>query len=215
MSERIDIRLSEEEKKRLTELAQEKGLNMTDLIRTWITRADVVHVLAEQLQDISNDFAKYHVQENRSTSVRNLCDNLRNTLGSTDDPSKRTMIYEWIEFFNASFQLMVGDVANFKNRVAEFIKQPEPKRKDALIELVYVFNQIVILYNSVFIEGFINILQVMDKQTKEDVGGRYNDELRTRYNEITSKYEDFLKRAQRELGESLEQAMPRAKEFRR
>lgn len=215
MAERIDIRLSEEEKMRLAELAKQKGISMTDLIRTWITRGDVVYVLAEQLQDISNDFAKWHVLENRNTSVRNLCDNLRNRLSSTEEQWKLVVIYKWIEFFNRSFQLMAGDVSKFKDRVAEFIRQPEPKQKDVLINLVTGLKQIISLYNDVFIEGFIDILQIMDADSQEYIGGIYNDELRTRYNEITSKYEDFLKRAQRELGESFEHAMPRAKEFRR
>lgn len=215
MSERIDIRLSEEEKMRIAELAKEKGVSMTDLVRIWIARADVVHVLAEQLQDVSNDFAKWHVLENRNASVRVLCDSLRNTISSNEEQWKRNAMYKWIEFFNQSFQLMVNDVSDFKDRVAEFLKQPEPKQKNVLVELINAFKRIVALYNNVFIEGFINILECMDEQAREYAGGTYNDEVRTRYNEITSKYEDFLKRAQRELGENLEQAMPRAREFRR
>jgi hypothetical protein len=215
LSDRIDIRLSEEEKARLNELAKQKGVSMTDLIRTWITRGDVVHVLAEQLQDISNDFAKWHVLEIRNTSIRMLCDSLRNALSSEQDQWKRTLIYEWIEFFGRSFQLMTNDVSAFKRKVEMFVGQTEPKQKEALIEFVAEFRQIVTLYCNVFIDGFIDILQVMDERTKEYIGGTYNDELRTRYNEITSKYEDFLKRVQRELGESFpEPTVPRAKEFR-
>jgi hypothetical protein len=214
LAERIDVRLTEEDKARLAELAKQKGVSMTDLIRIWITRGDVVHVLAEQLQDISNDFAKWHVLENRNTSVRFLCDSLRNMLGSEQEEGKRIMIYHWIEFFNRSFQLMTGNVSEFKEKVAEFVGQSEPKRKEVLVKLVVSFGQIITLYNNIFLEGFIDILQVMDKRSREHISQAYNDELRTRYNEITSKYEDFLKRAQRELGESLEHAMPRAKEFR-
>jgi hypothetical protein len=214
MSERVDIRLSEEEKARLGELAKQKGVSMTDLVRTWITRGDVIHVLAEQLQDISNDFAKWHVLENRNTCARNLCDELRNRLGSDDEQWKRLAIYKWIDFFNRSFDLMKDSVSKFKHRVDLFIRQSEPKQKDVLVELMMIFKQNVTYYNSVFIEGFIDILQMMDEKNTDDVSARYNDELRTRYNEITSKFEDFLKRAQRELGETFEQAMPRAREFR-
>ena len=214
MSERVDIRLSEEEKTRLTELAKQKGVSMTDLVRTWITRGDVIHVLAEQLQDISNDFAKWHVLENRNTCVRNLCDELRNRLGSDEEQWKRLAIYRWIDFFNRSFDLMKDSVSKFKHRVDLFIRQSEPKEKDVLLELVMIFKQNVTYYNSVFIEGFIDILQMIDEKYTDDVSARYNDELRTRYNEITSKFEDFLKRVQRELGETFEQAMPRAREFR-
>jgi len=214
MSERVDIRLSEEEKTRLTELAKQKGVSMTDLVRTWITRGDVIHVLAEQLQDISNDFAKWHVLESRNTCARNLCDELRNRLGSDEEQWKRLAIYKWIEFFNRSFDLMKDSVSKFKHRVDLFIRQSEPKEKDVLLELVMIFKQNVTYYNSVFIEGFIDILQMIDEKYTDDVSARYNDELRTRYNEITSKFEDFLKRVQRELGETFEQAMPRAREFR-
>jgi len=214
MSERVDIRLSEEEKARLAELAKQKGVSMTDLVRTWITRGDVIHVLAEQLQDISNDFAKWHVLESRNTCVRNLCDELRNRLGSDGEQWKRLAIYKWIDFFNRSFDLMKDSVSKFKHRVDLFIRQSESKQKDVLVELMMMFKQNVTYYNSVFIEGFIDILQMMDEKNTEDISARYNDELRTRYNEITSKFEDFLKRAQRELGETFEQAMPRAREFR-
>lgn len=215
MAERIDVRLTEEDKARLAELAKQKGVSMTDLIRTWITRGDVVHVLAEQLQDISNDFAKWHVLENRNTCVRVLCDNLRNVLSSQQDEWKRIALYQWMDFFNRTFQLMVNDVSALKHRVAVFVRQTEPKQKDVLIELVVEFREIVTLYNNVFLEGFLSILQIMDEKGKDYIGRTYNDELRTRYNEITSKYEDFLKRVQRELGESFaEQAMSRAKEFR-
>jgi hypothetical protein len=215
MAERIDIRLSEEEKARLAELAKERGLNMTDLVRTWITRGDIIHVLAEQLQDISNDFAKWHVLENRNTCIRNLCDDLRNRLSADEEQWKRVAIYNWIELFNRSFKLMEDTVSQFKHNLELFVRQSEPKKKEALIELALVFKKIVTLYDSIFIEGFTNLLQMMDASYTEDVSSRYNDELRTRYNEISSKYEDFLKRTQRELGESFEQAMPRAKEFRR
>jgi hypothetical protein len=214
MAERIDIRLSEEEKARLAELAKERGVSMTDLVRTWITRGDVIHVLAEQMQDISNDFAKWHVLENRNTCVRTLCDELRNRFPPDGEQWKRVAIYMWIEFFNRSFELMKNSVSKSKHTIDLFIRQSEPKQKEVLVELMMTFKQNVTLYNSVFIEGFIDILQMMDGKYIEDVSARYNDELRVRYNEITSKFEDFLKRAQRELGETFEQTMPRAREFR-
>jgi hypothetical protein len=213
MSERIDIRLTEEEKARLAELAQQKGVSMTDLVRTWIARGDVIHVLAEQLQDISNDFDRWLVLENRATCVRNLCDELRNRL--SDEQWKRAATYQWIEFFNRSFELMRNNVSRSKHAIDLFIRQSEPKQKEVLVELMMAFKQNVTLYNSVFIEGFIDILQMADGKYTEDISARYNDELRVRYNEITSKFEDFLKRAQRELGEPFEQGMPRAREFRR
>jgi predicted transcriptional regulator len=215
MSERFDIRLSEEEKARLAELAKQKGVSMTDLVRTWITRGDIIHVLAEQLQDISNDFDRWLVLENRGTCVRNLCDELRNRLPPDMEQWKHLAIYTWIEFFNRSFELMKNSVSKSKHTIDLFIRQSEPKQKEVLVELMMTFKQNVTLYNSVFIEGFIDILQIIDGKYTEDASARYNDGLRVRYNEITSKFEDFLKRAQRELGDTFEQVMPRAREFRR
>jgi hypothetical protein len=214
MSERLDIRLSEEEKRRLAELAKQRGVSMTDLVRMWIMRGDVVHVLAEQLQDITNDFARWHVLENRSTSIHNLCENLRGRVGTIEDEMKRRIMYQWIEFFLRSFQLMRNDVSDLTGRLTTFITQKEPKEKMVLVHLIKEFTQIIISYNNVFVRSFIEILQNMDKYTKRDTGARYNDDFRTRYNEIASKCEDFLKRAERELGETLQQAIPRAKEFR-
>jgi len=214
MAERLEVRLSEEEKKRLAELAKQKGVSMTDLVRVWIMRGDVVHVLAEQLQDITNDFAKWHVLENRSTSIKNLCENLRGRVGAIEDEGKRAIMFDWIEFFPRSFQFMRNDVSDLKERLARFISQEEPKEKMVLVSLVNKFASIIISYNNVFVESFMKILQNMDEYSKRNFGARYNDDFRTRYNEIASKYEDFLKRAQRELGESLVQAIPRAKEFR-
>ena len=214
MSERLDIRLSEEEKKRLAELAKQKGVSMTDLVRVWIVRGDVVHVLSEQLQDILNDFAKWHVLHNTNTSILYLCLNLRNRMDTVQDATKRTMIYKWTAFFDESFRFMRDNISDLTRRLSRFISKKEPKEKEILINLIIEFSKIVVSYHNVFVEGFMNILQNMGKNAKRDIGDVYNDEFRTRYNEIASKYEDFLKRVQRELGGGLEQAIPRAREFR-
>lgn len=215
MSERLDIRLSEEEKKRLAELATQRGVSMTDLVRTWITRGDVVHVLAEQLEDFVDDFDKWHVSENRNTSIRYLCEHLQGRTGFIkDDPSRQKVLYQWIGFFMQSFDLLKRHVSVLKTRVGKFIKQKEPKMKDDLIGLILQFILIVYYYDRIFLQGFLNILQNMDEQTKHSTGATYNDEFRTRYNEIASKLEDFLKRAERELGHGMEKVIPRAKEFR-
>lgn len=212
-AERLDIRLSDEEKKRLAELADQKGVSMADLVRTWIMRGDVAHVLAEQLQDIVNDFAKWHVLENRRTSVQFLCTDLRSRMAITDATRSR-MMYRWLDLFHQSFQFMRSNVSNLSTRLSRFISQKEPKEKKVLVRLISEFAQIITSYHDIFVRGFMDILQDVDDKTKKDISGVYNDEFRTRFNEITSKYEDFLKRAQRELGEELKQAMPRAKEFR-
>lgn len=214
MSERLEVRLSEEEKKRLAELAKQKGISMTDLVRVWIMRGDVVHIIAEQLQDITNDFAKWHVLENRSTSINNLCEHLRGRVGAIKDEGKREIMFDWIEFFNRSFRLMKNAVSDSKKRLAKFISQKEPKDKKVLADLINEFALIIISHNNVFVESFIKILQNMDEYSKQNIGARYNDDFRTRYNEIASKFEEFTKIAQRELGVGLEQAIPRAKEFR-
>ena len=213
-AERLDIRLSEEEKRRLAELAKQRGVNMADLVRMWIMRGDVVHVLAEQLQDIVNDFAKWHVLEDRSTNIGHLCNNLRGRTGSIDDEKTRVIVHEWIGFYNQSFRLVRNDVTELRKKLKKFINQKEPKEKDVLIDIIINFTNIVTSFNNIFVRGFINIIQKMGEGTKKDVGARFNDEFRTRYNEIASKYEDFLKRTQRELGVGLEGTIPRAKEFR-
>jgi len=83
-----------------------------------------------------------------------------------------------------------------------------------LVDLINEFALIIISHNNVFVESFIKFLQNMDEYSKRNFGARYNDDFRTRYNEIASKFEEFTKIAQRELGVDLEQAIPRAKEFR-
>jgi len=206
--------LTEEEKARLAELADQRGVSMTDLIRTWIVRGDVVYVLAEQLKDIVDDFAKWHVLENRSTSIQYLCDTIRNNIGAIENEEKRIIIYRWLESFLRSFQLIKDDVSNLKRRLDKFISQREPKEKNVLIELILEFSKIVSSYYDIFVQGVLDILQNSGELTDRHIGEIYNDEFRTRFNEITSKYEDFLKRVKRELGEGLEQALPRAKEFR-
>lgn len=214
MSERLDIRLSEEEKKRLAELARQKGVNMTDLVRMWITRGDMVHILAEQLQDFVKDFDKWQLSGNTNTSISYLCRVLQGKVIKIPDASKHGITHEWIELFLQSFQLLRNDVLALKQRLSRFIIQKQPKKKFVLVDLIAEFTEIVTLYHNIFVEGFIKIIQKMDEKTKKDVGERYNDDFRTRYNEITSKYEDFLKRTQRELGSDLERTISRAKEFR-
>ena len=212
MSERLDVRLSEEEKKNLAKLAGQRGISMTDLVRMWITRGDIVHVLAEQLQDFVSDFNKWHVSEGRNTTIVNLCIIVRQR---DVDIERRKMIYGWISFFERSFKLMVRDVRDLMNRLKKFTKQKQPMERTFLIKAILDFSQAVTSYHNIFVQGFMDILQAANENTQAYVGGLYNDEFRTRFNEIASKYEDFLKRTQRELGEGLETVIPRAKEFRK
>lgn len=213
-AERLDVRLTEEEKARLAELAKQRGISMADLVRTWIVRGDVVHVFAEQLEDFITDFGKWHVSENRSTNLSHLCNNLRGRMGAIENVSMRNITFKWIEFFVRSFRLMENDVSDLRKGLSKFVKQKKPKDKEELIVFISKFTLTVNNYHNIFVQGFIDILQNMDKEAKRSFGRTYNDEFRTRYNEITSKFEDFLKRAQRELGVGLERAMSRAGEFR-
>lgn len=190
---------------------------MTDLVKTWIQKGDVVHVLAEQLQDFVNDFDKWHVSENRNTNIRHLGENLHGRMGNIEDASLRPVLYDWTNFFSESFQLLKDDISDTKRQLGDAIKASvrEPRGERIVLHVsILRFSKIVVLYHNIFIKGFLDILKNMDELTKGRFGATYNDEVRTRYNEIASKYEDFLKRAQRELGENLEQAIPRAKEFR-
>lgn len=216
--ERLDIRLSEEEKKRLAELAKERGVSMTDLVRTWIMRGDVVRVLGEQLHDFVKDFDKWHVSENRNTSIRYLCERLHGRTGAIKDQSNVTMLFNWTNFFGRSFQLLKRDLLILKGQLGELIKSDAlkhtPIERTILTSSIIRFSNVIVSYHDTFINGFLEILKNMDEDTKRDTGGTYNDEVRTRYNEIASKYEDYIKRAERELGGGLERSIPRAKEFR-
>jgi len=212
MSERLDVRLTEEEKNRLAELAKQKNISMTDLVRTWIVRGDIVHVLAEQLHDFVNDFDKWHISDSSRASIVYLCKYVQARL--PNDPSIREIMYEWTAFFDQSFGLLVRDVNELRVGLNEFVNRKETKDKVVLVGAISDFTQIVHAYHSIFVRTFMRILENIGEHQQKDAGGLYNDNFRTRYNELASKYEDFLKRAQRELGEGLAHAVPRAGEFR-
>ena len=211
MSERLDVRLTEEEKERLSELAKQKNLSMTDLVRMWITRGDVVHVLAEQLQDFVSDFNKWHMGDT-TASMHYLCRTLRSR--PITDPSTREIMFGWMELFDRSFDLLAKDAARLQVELNKFVNNREAKDKTILVETILNFSDIVYAYNSIFVQSFLKIVNNMDESGRNEVGRLYSNDFRTRYNELASKYEDFLKRAQRELGQGLERDMPRAGEFR-
>lgn len=211
MSERLDVRLTEEEKNRLAELAKQKNVSMTDLVRTWIARGDIVHVLAEQLQDFVSDFNKWHVSDT-TASIHYLCRTIRARPHS--NPSTRDIMFGWMELFNRSFDLLAKDANRLQVNLNIFVNKKKAKDKAILVEMILNFSNIVYAYNFIFVQSFLKIVNNVDESGRNAVRRLYSNDFRTRYNELNSKYEDFLKRAQRELGEGLERAMPRAGEFR-
>jgi len=210
MSERLDIRLSDEEKEKLAEIAKSKGMSMTELVRTWIIKGDIAFVLAEQLSDFASDFAKWHVLEDRDTSILYLGRDLRHGPGPTPP-----FFYIITDFFVKSAELIRDDMRQLQRDINVFIKKTEPKEKEKLIALIAEFTSIVEKYYRIYVETFIEMFNALPEEyPRSSVEAHYNDGFRIRYNEFASKYEDFLKRASRELGADIAKPIQRAKELR-
>lgn len=209
MAERLDVRLSEEEKAKLAEIAKSKGVSMTEIVRAWITKGDIVFVLAEQLLDLVNDFAKWHVLENRDSSILYLGASIQGRVGTSPH-----WVYRMVEFFQNSCELIKHQVQHLKEELRIFVTQKEPKEKKELIRIIPEFTWIVQHYNGVYINGYMKIFNELNEENQYRLQGSYNDEFRVRYNEFAAKYEDFIKRASRELGVDLSSLIPRAKELR-
>ena len=209
MSERLDIRLSEKEKEKLAEIAKSKGVSMTELVREWITKGDIAFVLAEQLSDLVNDFARWHVLENRDSSILYLGASIRGRLGELPG-----WAYRMSEFFENSSRLVKHELERLEEELRTFVGETEAREKKELIRIIHEFSWIVEQYNRVHVNGYMQIFDELDEKSQSRLQKPYNDEFRVRYNEFAAKYEDFLKRASRELGENLSKAIPRAKELR-
>lgn len=209
MAERLDVRLSEEEKAKLAEIAKSKGVTMTELVRAWITKGDVAFVLAEQMLDLVNDFAKWHVLDNRDSSILFLGVNISRRIGNLP-----RWAYGMVDFYQNSGELIKHQVQHLREELRIFVAQTEPKEKKKLIRIISEFTWIVQQYNRVYIDGYMKIFNELSEENQYHLQGSYNDEFRVRYNEFAAKYEDFLKRATRELGADLSKPIPRAKELR-
>ena len=209
MSERLDVRLSEKEKEKLAEIAKSKGVSMTELIREWITKGDVAFVLAEQLLDLVNDFARWHVFENRDSSILHLGASIRGRIGTSP-----RWAFGMTDFFRNSSELIKHELQCLREELRIFVKDTEAKEKKELIRIITEFTWIVTQYDRVYVDGYMKIFDELNEENQSYLQRSYNDEFRVRYNEFAAKYEDFLKRATRELGENLSKAIPRAKELR-
>lgn len=209
MTERLDIRLSEKEKEKLAEIAKSKGISMTELIREWITKGDIAFVLAEQLSDLVNDFARWHVLENRDSSILYLGAGIRGRLGELPG-----WAYRMSEFFENSSRLIKHELEYLKEELKTFVRETEAREKKELIRIIHEFSWIVEQYDRVYVDGYVKIFDELTEENQYRLQRSYNDEFRVRYNEFAAKYEDFLRRATRELGKNLSKAIPRAKELR-
>jgi hypothetical protein len=112
--------------------------------------------------------------------------------------------------------MLKHNILVLKNQLDVFVREFKTTskiKKTFLISSISNFSGYIISYNNTFVNGFMDILQNTGENTIKSVGKLYNADFRMRYNELASKYEDFLKRAQRELNANLESPMPRVNEF--
>jgi predicted DNA-binding protein len=54
--ERVSFRLTLEKKQALETIARDKSMTMTELMKEWILKGDVVTIFTLQLSDFINDF---------------------------------------------------------------------------------------------------------------------------------------------------------------
>lgn len=206
MSEKpFSIRLTDEEKKTLERIAASKGVPMADVIRMWITKGDIVNVLAEQLADLSKDFTTWHLS-NRGSSVGWLGTNLLR-----EAPAEEDVIIQ--RMFESESNRLGNEILEFNRNLNVFVKNVKMKKKGTLATLIKSFILIVHAYHNNLVKRFYEIAVLMPKENRDCVKEQYSNEFRVRYNEFAAKYEDFLKRASRELGEGLERTLERVKEF--
>jgi len=206
MSEKpFSVRLTDEEKEMLERIASSKGLSMADVVRMWITKGDVVNILAEQLADLSKDFTRWHLSSHSSSIAwlgRNLLSNA---------PLEEHNIVG--EMFNSENERLEKEIVQLNNKLTVFVKSEKMKRKGALANFIRSFISIVQAYQNNLVRGFYRMAEILPKENRDRVADSYSSEFRVRYNEFAAKYEDFLRRASRELGENFERTLGRAKEF--
>jgi len=206
MSEKpFSIRLTDDEKKTLERIAKSKGMSMADVVRTLITRGDIVNVLAEQLSDLSKDFTTWHLS-NRGSSVTWLAEALLR-----EAPLEEHAIIQ--RMFQNEGNRLRNKITEFNNNLKLFINSVDLKKKGALATFIKSFISIVDAYQNNFVNHFYQIAAIIPKENRNRVKAPYSDEFRVRYNEFAVRYEDFLRRASRELGENLERTLERVKEF--
>lgn len=205
MSEKpFSIRLSDEEKEVLERIATSKGMTMSDVIRMWITKGDVVNILAEQLADLSKDFSTWHLS-NRASSIIWLAANLMR-----DSPNEEVGILK--RMFDDEGNRLRSEFSEFRTKLNIFIKNKKMKEKEALVTFITSFVSTIQRYQNLA-SVFYEITAIMPQRNRDSIKEQYSNEFRVRYNEFAVKYEDFLKRSSRELGQDLEGPLGRIKEF--
>jgi len=205
MSEKpFSVRLSDEEKEVLERIAKSKGMTMADVVRMWITKGDVVNILAEQLNDLSKDFAEWHLS-NRSSSVIWLGRYLMK-----EPPIEEIGIIQ--NMFESEGGRLKKEFAEYRSKLNAFVNRKEVKEKKSLATFIAFFVSTVERYESL-IRYFYEIAAIVSERNRDRIEKEYTNEFRVRFNEFAVKYEDFLKRSSRELGEDFERTLRRVKEF--
>lgn len=206
MSEKpFSIRLTNEEKEMLERIAKSKGVPMADIVRMWITQGDVVNVLAEQLVDLSKDFATWHLAS-RGSSVTWLAGILFRETPVEEDTIIQRM-------FQSESSHLTSEFTEFSNNLDAFVNKVKMKKKETLIAFIKSFISIVQAYHNNLVVRFYEVVAIMPEKNRDWVKEPYSNEFRVRYNEFAARYEDFLRRASRELGEKFRRTIERAKEF--
>jgi len=205
MSEKpFSIRLSDEEKEVLEKIAKSKGITMADVVRMWITKGDVVNVLAEQLVDLSKDFAQWHLSDTHSSVIWLARNSMR------EPPIEEVGIIQ--NMFESEGSRLKTEFVKFRNKLNVFVKKKEIKERKSLATFIEFFISTVHRYENL-IMYFYDIAAIMPERNRDRIREAYSNEFRVRYNEFALKYEDFLKRSSRELGEGFERTLKRVKEF--
>lgn len=205
MSEKpFSIRLSDEEKEVLERIAKSKGITMADVIRLWITKGDIVNVLAEQLADLSKDFAEWHLS-NRSSSAVWIAETLMR-----DAPAEEVGII--LRTFREEGNRLQNEFAQFRSKLNVFVKKKKIKEKEDLAIFITFLTSTLQRYENLA-RRLYDVAAIMPEENRDSVKEVYSNDFRVRYNELAVKCEDFLKRASRELGQSFERSLERVKEF--
>ena len=174
---------------------------MADVIRELISKADVVNILAEQLNDLFQEFSRWQLVNNQYSILW-----IVNSLLMESPREEYSIIKEMYEWEAESIR---KDVIDTMNKLTNYIHNVKIKKREDLEIFIINFKSSVERYNRL-VRFFYKIAPIIPLKTHERIIKDYSNSFRIRYNEFLPKYEDFLKRASRELGYSLESTLERA-----
>lgn len=202
MSEKpFSIRLSEEEKAMLQQIADQRKISMAEVIRELISKADVVNILAEQLKDLFEEFHKWQLVNNQY-SILWIVDSLLQ-----ESPREEYSIIK--EMYAWDAESIRRDVRETMVTLSNYINNVTVKRREDLKTYISKLTLAVERYAQL-IRIFFKIATIFPIKDRERIDEYYSNSFRIRYNEFLPKFEDFLKRASRELGYSFERNIERA-----